>query len=304
MPTQPDFSALAQANCRFRIVSTTHIEDMQREVETRQARGEFDAEFAKTYIPRFKFSPPDELGNAKSIVVVAMPRPPTKAIFNWNGKKQHFILPPTYTAYDEMRLQVERFVSEAVSAIGYRIATPRIPLKLLAVRSGLAKYGRNNITYVEGMGSFLRLTAVYTDMPAEEDHWQPAEALPRCKGCTLCQNACPTSAISNDRFLLHAERCLTYHNEKPADVPFPAWIKREWHNCLIGCIRCQATCPENNPFLSKVGETVQFTSQETELLLKATPPVALSEETVAKMKLLSLLDYYKELPRNLSVLLT
>jgi epoxyqueuosine reductase len=285
-------------------VSITHLADLQREVQTCQARGEFDEEFAKTYIPTFKFSPPNELKNAKSIVVVAMPCPPTKAIFNWNGKKQAFILPPTYTAYDEMLLQIERFVSEAVSAIGCSIATPRIPMKLLAVRSGLAKYGRKNITYVEGMGSFLRLTAVYTDMPAEDDCWQSAEALPRCEGCMLCQNACQTSAISTDRFLLHAEWCLTYHNEKPADVPFPAWIKREWHNCLIGCIRCQAACPENKTFLGKVGETAQFTQQETELLLKATSSAALSEETVAKMKLLSLLDYYQELPRNLSVLLT
>jgi epoxyqueuosine reductase len=38
-------------------------------------------------------------------------------------------------------------------------------LKRLAVRSGLARYGRNNVTYVEGMGSFLELSASLTDMP-------------------------------------------------------------------------------------------------------------------------------------------
>jgi len=83
-----------------------------------------------------------------------MPRLPTRAVFNWLGKRQSFTLPPTYTAYDEKRLHVERLVAEAVGAQGYRIATPSLPLKLLAVRSGLARYGRNNITYVTGMGSF------------------------------------------------------------------------------------------------------------------------------------------------------
>jgi epoxyqueuosine reductase len=133
-------------------------------------RGEFNSQFSKDYLFSFNFSPPPELTNAQSIVVVSMPRPPTKAIFNWNGRKQSFILPPTYIAYDEKRLQVERFVAEAVLKQGYNIATPRLPLKLLAVRSGLAEYGRPNITFTAGMGSFMRLTAVYTDMPIETDN--------------------------------------------------------------------------------------------------------------------------------------
>jgi epoxyqueuosine reductase len=125
----------------------------------------------------------------------------------------------------------------------------------------------------------------------------------RCRGCDLCQIACPTGAIAADRFLLHAEKCLTYHNEMPADTPFPAWIKPEWHNCLIGCIRCQAACPENKPFLNVIGETAEFSEEETQLLLKGTPLDQIPPETLTKMQLLSLTDYISELPRNLAVLL-
>jgi epoxyqueuosine reductase len=304
MSTHIDFHNLTEENCKFRVVSTSgHLAELQREIENRRDQGQFDKEFAQQYLYRFKFTPPEELRPAKSLVVVAMPRPPTKAIFNWKEKKHSFILPPTYTAYDEKRLHVERLVAEAVGKEGYKIATPVLPLKLLATRSGLANYGRNNITYVQGMGSFMRLTAVYSDMPCESESWQEPKMTSRCKDCELCRRACPTGAIASDRFLLHAERCLTYHNEKEASIPFPEWIKPEWHNCIVGCIRCQAVCPENKPFLSMVGETAEFTEEETKLLLNAANPEKLSANTVAKMKTLSLMDYYKELPRNLGVLL-
>jgi epoxyqueuosine reductase len=153
------------------------------------------------------------------------------------------------------------------------------------------------------MGSFMRLTAVYSDAPCKIDSWQKTKMMTRCTDCRICRKVCPTGAISSERFLLHAEKCLTYHNEKEAKIPFPDWIKPEWHNCIVGCIRCQAACPENKPFLNMVGETAEFTEEETKLLLGGMPTEHLPSETLAKMKLLSLTDYYKELPRNLGALL-
>jgi epoxyqueuosine reductase len=303
MQNSSRFAQLLTRGCKVSVVSTVHLSELQAEIEHRRDQGEFDEQFSKEYLFRFKFAPPDELPAAKSLIVVAMPRPPTKATFTWNGKAQSFILPPTYTAYDEKRLEVERLVAEAVGTEGYRVATPILPLKLLAVRSGLAEYGRNNITYVSGMGSFMRLTAVYSDMPCDVDEWREARMMKRCENCDLCRKACPTGAITPDRFLLKAERCLTYHNEKKSTVPFPAWIKPSWHNAIVGCLTCQRACPENKPFLESVGETAEFSEEETRLLLNGTSREKLSASTVMKMKLLSLTDYYDELPRNLSVLL-
>lgn len=297
-----DFGLLHREGCKVKFVSVEHLEELQAEIMQRHSKQEFDLLFAKEYLPRFKFQAPAEL-DAKSIIILAMPRPPTKAIFNYKGTKRAFILPPTYTAYDEKRLHIEALVAKAVGALGYRIATPYLPLKLLAARSGLARYGRNNIAYVEGMGSFMRLTAVYSDMPITEDHWGETEVMPQCQNCNLCQNACPTDAISADRFLLHAERCITYHNEKDSDIPFPDWITPEWHNCLIGCMKCQAACPQNQPYLKQVGETAEFSEEETELLLKGTPSEKIPAATLQKMKLLGLTDYFSMMPRNLSVLL-
>ncbi len=88
----------------------------------------------------------------------------------------------------------------------------------------------------------------------------------RCETCLVCRRGCPTGAIGPDRVLLHAERCLTYHNEQPGDVPFPAWIDPSWHTCLIGCLACQRACPANPP-LEVVPTGVVFTQEETSALL-------------------------------------
>jgi epoxyqueuosine reductase len=303
MAPRSNFHKLLKENCKVSVVSTSRLAELQQEIEGRLNKGEFNKEFSREYLYRFKFAPPPELANAQSLIVVAMPRPPTRATFIWKGKPQSFILPPTYTAYDEKRIYVERMVAEEVGKAGYKVATPILPLKLLAVQSGLAEYGRNNIAYVSGMGSFMRLTAVYSDMPCKEDQWQEARMMKRCENCDLCRKACPTGAISSDRFLLKAERCLTYHNEKKGDIPFPDWIKPSWHNCIIGCIRCQAVCPENKQFLQWVGETAEFDEVETKLLLKGAPLEQIPASTMEKLKLLSLTDYFNELSRNLSALL-
>jgi len=297
------FEKLLKENCKVSTISTSHLAELQQEIEGRWNRGELDEGFSREYLPRFKFTTPPELTDAQSLIIVAMPRPPTRATFMWKGKAQSFILPPTYTAYDEKRIYIERVVAEEVGKDGYKVATALLPLKLLAVHSGLAEYGRNNIAYVEGMGSFMRLTAVYSDKPCEKDSWQEAQMMKRCETCDLCKEACPTGAISLNRFLLRAEKCLTYHNEKKGDIAFPSWMKPSWHNCIVGCIRCQAACPENKQFLQWVGETAEFDETETRLLLKGVPLEQIPASTLEKLKLLSLTDYFDALPRNLSPLL-
>jgi len=171
----------------------------------------------------------------------------------------------------------------------------------LAVRSGLGQYGKNNICYVSGMGSFLQLVAAYSDMPCEEDSWQEPSMLQACEKCDLCRRACPTGAIPSDRFLLRAELCISYHNEKKGDIPFPSWMDPAWHNCIEGCMRCQRACPVDKKFLSWVGDEEEFSEEETALLLQGASHEKLPEETVRKLTHLDILNDLGILPRNLGV---
>ena len=46
---------------------------------------------------------------------------------------------------------------------------------------GLAVYGRNNIAYVEGLGSHFRLSAFYSNLPTETDIWRKPRMMERCR---------------------------------------------------------------------------------------------------------------------------
>jgi epoxyqueuosine reductase len=140
-------------------------------------------------------------------------------------------------------------------------------------------------------------------MPCEEDSWQEATMMKNCEECELCLRACPTGAIPSDRFLLHAERCITYHNEKKGTVPFPKWMEVSWHNCIIGCMRCQRACPQNKKVIQWTEEEEEFSEEETTLILKDVPHDKLPTATLRKLEHLSLVDYHDSLARNSRIFL-
>ncbi|MDH5483148.1 MAG: FeS-binding protein [Candidatus Bathyarchaeota archaeon] len=292
---------LTERGFQGRIVSARRLHDLQEAIEGFHRKGLVDEEFYQERLAWFDFRIPDSLPKAKSIIVVAVPRPQSQAVFKWNGESQTLILPPTYVAYDDTRKMVEDIVEEILEPKGHRIARTKLPLKLLAVRSGLGTYGRNNICYVVGMGSFLQLVAVYSDMPCHKDSWRKVQMMKRCQNCHACRLKCPTGAIASDRFLLCAERCIVFHNEKPGDIPFPTWIDPSWHNCLVGCLHCQKICPENKDFLQWIEGREQFSEKETALLLCGVALDQLSAQTVRKLKKLDLIEYQASLSRNLGV---
>jgi epoxyqueuosine reductase len=299
--TEALFLDLARRGYKGRIVSVQHLQDLQEEIEGHRRRGLFDEMLYQEYLSWFEFKVPESLPEAKSMIVIAVPSPQNQAIFKWNGESRALIIPPTYAWYRETTKIVEDFLRSILGPEGFKVAGARLPLKLLAVRSGLGQYGKNNICYVPGMGSFLQLAAVYSDLPCQEDSWQDAQVMQKCQGCNACRLKCPTEAIPFDRFLLHAERCIVFHNEKQGDVPFPAWINPSSHNCLIGCMHCQRVCPEDRDFLGWIEGKEEFSEEETALLLKGEKIDKLSTTTVEKLKRLDFVRFYDKFPRNLEV---
>lgn len=294
---------LKEHGYKGRIVPAERLYDLQDEIEKRYKQGLFDTEFYQERLTCFHFNFPDCLPDAKSLIVIAVPRPLSQAVFTWNGKAWRCMIPPIYVGYEETRKRVEDLLANLLATQGHRVARTALPLKVLAVRSGLGKYGRNNISYVPGTGSFHQLVAVYSDLPCLEDNWQEVQMMESCQNCQACLRHCPTSAIPSERFLLHAERCIVFHNEKPGNIPFPTWIEPAWHNCLVGCLTCQMICPQNKDLLSWVEGNEVFSEEETTLILERVPLAQLPATTVQKLKRLDLLDSVDILPRNLSVLL-
>lgn len=297
------FSTLEKAGCQGCLVATRHLSDLQTKLEDSYRLGLLDEEFYQERLTGFVFNLPDHLLSAQSLMIVAYPHPQTRITFTWNGKPLQLVIPPTYLHDKEGDQRVHDLLAATLEPMGYHITEAFLPKKLLAVCSGLGAYGKNNICYVGGMGSFVRLAAFYSDFPCEEDNWREPQMMEACQRCSACGNKCPTGAIHEDRFLLRAERCITYHNEKPGHIPFPAWLDPSWHNCLVGCMTCQRICPQNKGFLHNFEDGATFSQVETAMLMKGFTLDQLPDPMAKKLIQFDLVDFLDIFPRNLSVLL-
>ena len=285
------------------IITAKRIPDLQTAVKILNDEKLLDPIFYKEYEKYFEFEPKTDFGEVKSLFMIAMPQPQYKIVFTWENKEVPLIIPPTYLHGRASINENQAFLTDLLKPSGYSVEFARLPQKTLAVRVGLAEYGKNNITYIQGMGSFHRLFTFYSDFPYEQDNWQELRMMDLCKECSACLHKCPTGAISKDRFLLHVESCLTYHNEHPADIPFPDWIDPSWHNCLVGCLHCQKVCPANKKVINWIEPGPTFSEEETKLLVSGTPVENLPEETKIKIKEHDLSNYLFAYPRNLGVIL-
>jgi epoxyqueuosine reductase len=285
---------------RARQVNIQRLAELKQDLQNFREQGFFDRDFYQERLSGFEID--SSLGglDARSVIVVAIPQPQYRFSFETASGIKSLIVPPTYLFEERIDGQVKGSLAAMLEPYGYSVAFASLPKKLLAVRSGLGAYGRNNICYVDGMGSFLRLVAFVSDLPCPEDDWGPPAMMPACERCNACQKHCPSGAIAGDRFLLHAERCLTYHNEKPGDLPFAGWLQPDWHNSLVGCMRCQVVCPQNKLVKDWIVEGATFSAGETGLLMRRTPLDRLPDGLRQKLEEFDLFDLLESMPRNLS----
>jgi epoxyqueuosine reductase len=276
-----------------------HVAQLKYEIEERLSQGKIDARLYERYLADFEFDVTARLPKARSIILTAAPQPQRRITFHFNEQTHPVIIPPTY--YNDTDNEISSMLQNILNSNGYQLYPAVLPLKLLAVCSGMAKYGKNNIAYMEGLGSFVRLKAFLSDMPTGRDDWSEPQVMQECDRCKACLNECPTKTIVPDHFLVHAERCITFLNE--GNEEFPEWVDPAWHNCLIGCMKCQLVCPVNKRFIKWVEEGEDFSEAETQLILNGVLPDCIPSETAHKLNRCYMLESLDILPRNLHVLL-
>jgi epoxyqueuosine reductase len=292
---------------QYRTVRVEHLQELrqQREELDRDGKISKQANFRK-YISRHGFSPPETLPNVKFIIALGIYTPLAYVNFHWKGQKHEVMLPPQYylPGYDDADCD-ELVFKEIIPAPGFRIEqASNLPLKALSVKSGLGRYGRNNICYVGDMGTCNTLLAYFTDYEFPEDHWGEMKMLDQCEKCRVCIELCPTQAIREDNFVIDVARCVTLYNEIGGD--FPDWIEPGAHNALEGCMRCQFKCPANRTALQRVGRLPDITEEETMQIMFGHPEDRVREIVCEKLHKFGPANSQEGMPmfvRNLSVLL-
>ncbi len=295
---------LSSKGIKCKIISCSHLTELKSEYISILQKNNIDTKLYKRYISSLDFKIPEYLPEAQSIIAAAVPSYRSEAGFKFEGKDFRLTIPPTYRGYEDTGEKILNTVCALLKPAGYKALKTNLPQKLLAVHSGLAYYGKNNITYVEDMGSFYQLVSLYSDLPVETDHWHNLRMLERCNKCSACIKVCPAGAINNERFMINAERCITFFNEN--GYQFPEWINPEAHNSLIGCMLCQYNCPENKRVRKIVDNYTEVTEEETQQIINSFQLDELGSSL--KIKLLSLdLIYthtdFANLKRNLLTLL-
>jgi epoxyqueuosine reductase len=275
-----------------------------RDVLDRHAAGEIAQDF---FDQNLGWIVPSALAQpmGERVFVVVMPRPAHRVVFELGERRLDVIIPPTYVRYTALFKELARDLQDHVLPPGSRIERVNAPLKSLAARLGLVRYGRNNLTYDPEFGTSIQLFGYLTDAPLPvPEGWRPCEPelLPECESCSACRDACPTGAIGGDRVLLHGERCLTHWNENPG--PWPSWLPTSAHHCLVGCLACQDGCPAN-PRMPVADTGVAFSAEETMAILEGDPnegdPVW--REIRSKLDRVGRLNEEPVIGRNLAALL-
>lgn len=293
------YEKLKTQNCKGRVVSIEHVLALKDNIEKPHLNGLLDEALYERELNHFDFDASTHFPEAKSLIVVAVPQPHVRVTFHPDGKPFTCLIPSNYSHKTDDFAQ--DIVESYLNSEDFRVSQVRLPFKSLAVQSGLAEYGRNNISYVKGMGSFFRLVAFASDLPCFEDNWREFKIMERCEACTVCLKMCPAGAIRSERFLLHVERCITYYSEGREE--FPEWLDPSWLRCLVGCLICQKVCPVDREFVHYIEEGGTFSSVETNLILEDISADQLPEKTVEKLESLGILEYVGLLGRNLKILM-
>jgi epoxyqueuosine reductase len=139
----------------------------------------------------------------------------------------------------ELRVWIEEHWPEAEGKVCVDIQ----PLmdKAWAVRAGLGWTGKHTNLITEEYGSWVFIGELLLNLELEYTNEVVAD---QCGSCTLCIDACPTSAIV-EPYVVDSNLCISHATIESRAPSLPPDVAAHLEGWLYGCDICQDVCPWN-----------------------------------------------------------
>lgn len=187
------------------------------------------------------------LEGAQSLIAIAiaypykLPNPPKSSEGAYRGiiSRSAWGIDYHHVLRDKLN-QLKEFIQELVpeAKIESMVDTGALSDRAVAERAGLGWIGKNCALITPEFGSWVYLGELITDLPFPPD--SPMEE--QCGDCTLCLEACPTSALVQGG-QLDSKKCVAYLTQVKDFIPDE--YRNKIGNRLYGCDTCQTICPKN-----------------------------------------------------------
>ena len=148
--------------------------------------------------------------------------------------------------------------------------------KAWAARAGLGWIGKHTNLITTEYGSWVFVGELLLNIELEYDNELVAD---HCGSCTLCIDACPTSAIS-EPYVVDSNKCISYATIELRDAKLPNDVADNLEGWLYGCDICQDVCPWNR-FEQNTDEP-RFQPREGNVNLDLADTLELTSETYAE----------------------
>jgi len=193
---------------QFRSVDIRHLTEMKDVLDKlNRERRVSQQKIIQGYLKDLEYQAPQSMPNARSLTVVSTPAHLRSVGFRWHGMSHTLLVPGGYFYYDNeafRRALLNQVAGRVAGNANAKMVFSNPPLKTVAVRSGLAEYGKNNITYVEGYGSFHILWAFFSEEVLPDQWSRPYRTMRVCEGCSLCSRG----AGRNDTWRVAGSICF------------------------------------------------------------------------------------------------
>ena len=273
--------ALFEGFNKVGIIGAESLEDEGRRLKEWLARGHHGEMSWMARDVHKRISPQEIFPQARSVVVVALnyftphqhqenPAAGKVSRYAW-GDDYHDIV-------KEKLLSLLSWIKDQEPRAEGKICVDIQPTmdKAWAVRAGLGWLGKHSNVITPEYGSWIFIGELFLNLDLEPDS-EPMED--HCGTCTLCIDACPTTAIT-EPYVVDSNKCISYATIELRASQLPSEIQSNLSGWLYGCDICQDVCPWNR-FEEKTAET-RFGPREDNVNADLGEILKLTPETYAK----------------------